>query len=353
MRGIRSLSRGHGLAHRRDHSTPIALGGRSLLGFDASPDVQQYTREPGHIGWRTPLTLLLTAMCVACGSTSVTDLAGPSARCQVAFSAPTNMISAAGGVASAHLIIARECAWSASAEAPWIHLTPASGQGEAQVTLTIAENLETQPRNGAVVVNGERLTVAQQAADCQFELSTSSIVVSAGGGAQGVRVSTKPGCRWTAAASEAWVHVLTTSGVGSAEVGLDVKANAAGRRSAQLTIAGQQLIVAQEAHRSPESPEPAPKPNPPQPSPTPSPSPAPTPTPVPVPTPAPAPTPTPAPSPTPAPKPAPAPTPAPKPAPPPDYDDKDKRDGKDKEGDDDKDKRDGKDKKSETEGTTT
>lgn len=330
LRGIRTFSCDKSLAHGRERSLPMALGSSSLLGFDASPDVHQYTGERGHICWRTPLTLLLTAMCAACGSTSVTHLAGPSERCQVALSAPTHTISAAGGVVSANLIIARECAWSAGSEATWIHLTPASGQGEAQVTLTIAENLETQARNGAVVVNGERLTVAQQAADCQFVLSTSSIVISPEGGKQDVRVTTGPGCRWTAAASDRWVRVVITSGVGSAEAGLDVEANVEGRRSAQLTIAGQQLTVVQEAHRPPPHSEPAPKPNPPQPSPTPSPSPAPTPVPVP--------TPAPAPAPTPAPKPAPAPAPAPKPAPKPGDDDKDKRDGdKDRDKDGDKD----------------
>jgi hypothetical protein len=223
-------------------------------------------------------------------------------------------------VATANVIVERECAWTASTDASWINFTPTAGQGEAPVTLTIAANEELQPRTGTVVVNGVPLQVAQQAADCQFALSTLSVLIAPEGGSETVRVTATPGCHWTAVASDAWVRVLTLAGSGPGDIRIRVEANVTGRRSAQLTIAGQEMAVVQGAYAPPPNQTPSTDPAPPR---SPASSPPPVATPAPVPTPAPTPT------------PPPTPTPAPPPATTPDDDDAD--DDGDDDGDDDSD----------------
>jgi hypothetical protein len=152
------------------------------------------------------------------------------------------------------------------------------------VTLTIAENPEAQPRSGVVVVNDARLTVTQQAAECRFEISPTSIVIAPAGGQQAVRVTTRSGCQWTVTTSETWLRVLTVSGVGTGEAVIEVEPNGGGQRATELAIAGQPFTIVQQAYVPPPVPGPSPRPGP-----EPSPTPAPTPTPVPAPPPAPAP----------------------------------------------------------------
>src|SRR6187402_2188109 len=96
---------------------------------------------------------ILASIAVACGSTSVTEVAGPSARCDVGFSAPVDSVSAGGATVNASVSLARECAWTASSDVSWLQISPASGQGEAAVVLTVVENPIAQARSGTLTVN--------------------------------------------------------------------------------------------------------------------------------------------------------------------------------------------------------
>jgi hypothetical protein len=233
---------------------------------------------------------IVAATAVACGSTNVTEIAGPSVRCEVALSAPADSVPAAGGTINASVTVARECAWAAASEASWLQISPASGQGEATVTLTVVENPVAQARSGTLTVNDRRMNVLQQAADCYFQFNAPAFSVGAGGGNQTLAITTRVGCAWSAATSESWVRVVPSSGTGPVDAGLYVERNGPARRAAQLMIAGHLIRIEQEAL-------------------------------VPAPPPAPAPGPAPVPPPSPAPQPAPTPSPAPNPRPPPDDDD--------------------------------
>ena len=270
---------------------------------------------------RVPLVLgitILAATAVACGSTSVTEIAGPSARCDVGFSAPVDSVSAVGATVNASVSLARECAWTASSDVSWLQISPAAGQGEAAVVLTVVENPIAQARSGTLTVNDRRVSVVQQAADCYFQFDPPAIFVEPGGANQSLAIETRVGCAWSAATSESWIRVVPSSGSGPVDARIYVDQNGPERRGAQLTIAGHLIRIEQKAADSdpPESPAPKPVPVPaPKPLPLPAPVPAPQPVPVPAPQPAPVPAPQPAPAPAPQPAPAPAPQPAPAPAP--------------------------------------
>jgi len=291
---------------------------------------------------RLVLGITILAATVACGSTSVTEVAGPSARCDVGFSAPVDSVSAVGATVNASVSLARECAWTASSDVSWLQISPASGQGEAAVVLTVVENPIAQARSGTLTVNDRRVSVVQQAADCYFQFDPPAIFVEPGGANQSLAIKTRVGCAWSAATSESWIRVVPSSGSGPVDAQIYVDQNGPERRGAQLTIAGHLISIEQKAAEDSDPPEsPAPKPVPapvpkPLPAPVPAPQPAPPPSPQPTPAPAPQPAPPPAPQPAPAPAPQPTPTPSPSPSPTPAPDDDDGKGGKGGKGKDGK-----------------
>lgn len=89
---------------------------------------------------------------------------------QDVFFISTNELSFdASGSASSVFSIITSSSWEASSEDPWITIEPANGTGEAQVTVSVSENLEKEARTGYIVVKyeaagysgGRKLTVVQ------------------------------------------------------------------------------------------------------------------------------------------------------------------------------------------------
>ena len=212
----------------------------------------------------------------ACGgSTAVTEISGPDvARCQTSVSPTPGTLPAGGTRLTLTVVSARECSWNVASEASWAQVTPASGQGEASVTLTVAENTEARQRSGALVVNDNRLSLTQEAAPCRFTVSPATLRLSHVGGRTTVNVTATPGCTWRASSNQAWAHVLTDSGSTSGAVSIEVSSNSGPARSAIVTIADRPVTVEQEgANAAPQPPGPGPTPPAPGPSPPPTPNP--------------------------------------------------------------------------------
>src|SRR5687767_1816839 len=78
-----------------------------------------------------------------CGSTAETSInvTGPNVtRCQPTLSSPSTSYGPSGGTGTVAVAVERECAWTASASAPWIVLTSGQqGQGEGTVSYRISE----------------------------------------------------------------------------------------------------------------------------------------------------------------------------------------------------------------------
>src|SRR4051812_47226095 len=261
-----------------------------------------------------PLLFLSTvalAGSIACGSSATTNVTGPSAaRCQVALSnASSSSFGPSGGTGQVNVSVERECAWSATAQSPWVAITGgAQGQGDGTISYKVSENADPLTRKAAIVVGDQHMDVAQDAAPCRYSVSAPSSPIPAAGGETVIDVRTHSACGWTAAADASWVTLNPASGRGDATIHVSAAANAGADRSVTLTIASDRVVVRQ-------VPAPAPVPAP-LPTPAPSPSPSPAPTPTPSPTPAPSPSPGPGPGPAPSPSPSPAPTPPPAPPPP-------------------------------------
>lgn len=231
------------------------------------------------------IALALAAFATGCSDSTVTQITGPgpAVRCQPAITGLPPSLESSATKLSATVSANRECQWTLQSEAAWVQVTPDSGQGDGSITVAVAENPAAITRAGALVLNGNRVPLSQEAAPCRFELRSSNSRVSAEGGRFSVAVSALPGCRWSAATEAPWIRVVSAAITGSGVAEFIADRNTAGERNGALTIAGLRYEVEQNAA----APPPAPTPPAPAPSPTPSPTP-PGPTPPP-PTPAPAP----------------------------------------------------------------
>jgi len=74
----------------------------------------------------TGIPILTVLAAIACGDTApVTEITGPGiVRCQVSLSAPPSTVPPTGTIVSVAVEAARECAWTAAAEAEWISVSP-------------------------------------------------------------------------------------------------------------------------------------------------------------------------------------------------------------------------------------
>ena len=119
----------------------------------------------------TVFAILCGLLLAACNSSTTSNSAAPTtARCVLTLSGAPPLVDSGGGTGTVALTIDRECAWSAKPEVDWISVSPASGQGESQVSFSVASNPQPVERKGAIVINEQRLEVTQRAG-CAFTLS--------------------------------------------------------------------------------------------------------------------------------------------------------------------------------------
>jgi hypothetical protein len=228
------------------------------------------------------LVLFVVIHTLGCGSTSVTQLASPDPpRCRIDVTGAPSAMPAAGGRVDVGVVAERECTWTATSEAAWLKVSPASGQGDTSLALTASANPQASSRTGNLVLNGSRFAINQAPAPCTFAVSPGSATIAAGGGTASAHVTTLAGCSWDTGSDVAWVHLAPAAASSDGEVTVTVDANAATtERTAAVTIAGQTFTVNQAAVTPLPVPAPVPAPAPtpgPVPSPVPSPTPEPTP----------------------------------------------------------------------------
>ena len=221
-------------------------------------------------------TLVFAAITIACGGTSSSTVAGPSpVKCQVAASNGTPAFEAAGGTGTVTVQAARECTWSAAAQAAWIAIAPPTeGQGDGTLKYNVQANPAGTPRNGFINLNGQVVEVSQRGAPCVFSVSRSSVEIPADETTFDVDVRGPLGCAWNASSGASWLSIASGGqGTGPGVLRVRAAANPGGRRTGVVTIAGVRVEVAQLAAGqapSPEPPPPAPPPtDPPAPGPPP------------------------------------------------------------------------------------
>jgi len=221
----------------------------------------EIARTPYRGAYALIVCLLAVAVLAAGCDTSSTTTAGPDPlKCQVSLAAPS-MIDAGGGTGTLAVTTNPECAWTATSGAPWISLSPSSGQGSASVELRATPNDGNAQRDGNVNVNGAQVRVSQRA-PCRFDLTPATQSVTSGSGSGRVTVSTSSECAWTATSDVTWISLAApVSGSGNGAVIFTVQPNNGNERSGNLVIGGQRSIVTQAAGVQVPPPPPPPPPS--------------------------------------------------------------------------------------------
>jgi len=197
---------------------------------------------------RAALAIAVLAIPGCGGSIAETSIVGADGvRCQTTATAERSTVPAEGGAVRISIASARDCTWAASSDVGWIGVDPVSGQGNGSLTATVQPNEEPASRTGTVVVNEQRVALAQDPRPCRYELRDAAVRVGPEGGRASVEVATHERCTWSASTAAAWVRVLTASGAGSGAVNLEVASNDGDARQAVVSVAGESLLVQQEA----------------------------------------------------------------------------------------------------------
>jgi Putative binding domain, N-terminal len=186
----------------------------------------------------------------ACGSSSKTEtLTSPStSKCAIQATADGPSFPPAGGSGSVRIGASRDCQWAAQTDAAWVSLAePATGQGDGSVRFSVAANSDAGPRTGSISINDQRLQVSQAGKPCELTVSSNHESADGAGGNLSITVrASADTCAWTASSSVSWISIVSgSSGLGNGTVTLHVDAVTGPPRTANVTIAGQNVQVDQ------------------------------------------------------------------------------------------------------------
>jgi hypothetical protein len=200
----------------------------------------------------------------SCETSSTVSTSPNPVKCRVSLASPP-MVGADGGAGSLAIATQPECAWDAASNVGWIaSVSPASGQGAAEVSFRVMPNDGSSSRDGAIVVNGEQARVSQRA-PCRYDVTPVSQSIGMNGGTGNVTVSTGAECAWTALVDGNWISLTSAAaGSGNGTIAFAVPRNESGGRTGSIRIGSQQSVVTQAASPPPPPPDP-PVPPPPAP----------------------------------------------------------------------------------------
>ena len=180
--------------------------------------------------------------------------------CSYALESGSSTFGADGGRGRVSVKTGIGCAWTARSESPWITLRVTSGTGPGEIEYDVAPFAGTAQRQTAIVVEQASFPVRQDPpapASCSYAVDPTSVALhwhGAPGDGFETRLTTAPGCAWSATSGASWVELLTPAGgTGSAAMRIRIAAyTEQPTRRAPLEVrwptatAGQNVWVTQE-----------------------------------------------------------------------------------------------------------
>ena len=166
--------------------------------------------------------------------------------CGFQLSSTRETVDAAGGQRTVRVdASSTECAWSASADVPWITVVNGqTGKGNGAVLFEVAP-VSGPSRTGTVTVAGQSVQVVQ-GIGCTYAAGVTAIHVSASGGFGEVPVIAPAGCEWAARSQVGWLAIAGgSSGNGPGVVRVSAAPTDGPERTGVIIVAGISVIVAQ------------------------------------------------------------------------------------------------------------
>ena len=166
-------------------------------------------------------------------------------QCRYQLSPITTSISGAGGSGAVTVTAAANCTWTATTNVPWISIVGGTnGTGNGSVSFAVQPN-PGAARNGILNIGGQRFTVTQQQAECNYSIAPAGQSFAIAGGQGSVTVSTASVCTWNTSDVPAWVTSMPPSGMGTQTIAFTVEPNPGPARTVVIIIGGQSFTVSQ------------------------------------------------------------------------------------------------------------
>jgi hypothetical protein len=135
------------------------------------------------------------------------------------------------------------CSWSAAADAEWVQIRTASGQGNGVVSFDIPPSTGP-PRSATINVAGQKFSIVQSEG-CTYSIAPTSFASVPSGGSTRVSINTTAACPWTAVSNVPWLSLSPEAGNGPASITVNVAATTGPSRSGTAIVAGQTLSISQ------------------------------------------------------------------------------------------------------------
>jgi hypothetical protein len=168
---------------------------------------------------------------------------------------PANVSAPSTGLnGSVSVVTGSLCAWTATSSVSWITVTSGGMSGIGSVSYSVAANSTGSLRVGTLLVAGQTLTITQATGSCSYSVSPTSVSAPQTGLSNSVSVFTGSLCAWTASSSVPWITITggaSMTGLGSASYTVAATATP---RTGTLLVAGQSVVVTQNASVPPPSP---------------------------------------------------------------------------------------------------
>jgi pimeloyl-ACP methyl ester carboxylesterase len=172
------------------------------------------------------------------------------ASCTFSVSPPAFSVSSAATASSFTVTTGAGCQWSAVSNAPWLSITSgSSGTSSGSVSFSVAINSTTLPRNGTITISsgtsaGGSVFTVQQAGQCTYFLSVSTVSLPPGGGSVSATVYTQSGCVWSAVPNAPWITITNGTGTGGGSFTVTAASNSANTDLlGTVTVMNQTLTV--------------------------------------------------------------------------------------------------------------
>ena len=167
------------------------------------------------------------------------------AVCDFRLGSQSAALTSDGG--SGSVSVTTDCSWTASTNAAWLTVSPASGTGNGTVTFTALQNTTGASRTATIVIGSQSFSVVQ-AAPCSFAFSPAIGNFTAAGGTGSIAVTASASsCDRAAASLSPWITISSgQSGTGNGTIGYTVAANpTAEARTGSIQVGDQVFTVGQ------------------------------------------------------------------------------------------------------------
>lgn len=178
----------------------------------------------------------------------------PDTSCVTSLVPDSVVVPRGGGSGSLQVSAPASCGWSAASRVPWIIVTgPDSGTGDGTVSFVVTDGTASAEKTGYDSIVGQIIAAGQSflvnlggtGDGCYFLFQPTGASFGPEGGDGSFFVYTAPGCSWTAAANDKWIHPTTAIHVSDGGVGYHVDASDGTPRTGSIAIGDAAFQISQ------------------------------------------------------------------------------------------------------------